>query len=264
MRRILPIICAPLLLSAPAYAVSDGSDADLARTPFIAKINGCTGTLIAPDRILTAAHCVDGLDPTGKVAVLGGEHTVAVRGYARVRGYELQFPFEKGDLRNATAVDDVGLVLLEQPVTGIAPVALATDDSLATPGRRVEILGYGQTKVPRKDQPPVGSDILQTGGVSLISRDTCAREYPGAIGPRELCAQDPGGRVQPCSGDSGGPLLARDGDRYVQLGVLSWGSEVKGGRCGTHDRPGCGCASRSTARSSPTPTSRSRRSRRAR
>ena len=43
MRRILPIICAPLLLSAPAYAVSNGSDADLARTPFIAKSMAAPG-----------------------------------------------------------------------------------------------------------------------------------------------------------------------------------------------------------------------------
>jgi hypothetical protein len=94
--------------------------------------------------------------------------------------------------------------------------------------------------VPRKDAPPLGSDVLQTGSVNLISREACSRAYPGAIGARELCAQDPDGRpiVQPCSGDSGGPLLAREGDRYVQLGVLSWGSEVKGGKCGTHDRPG--------------------------
>ena len=35
-------------------------------------------------------------------------HSVAVRGYARVRDYELQFPFETGDLRNATAVGREG------------------------------------------------------------------------------------------------------------------------------------------------------------
>ena len=83
-----------------------------------------------------------------------------------MRGYELQFPFEKGDLRNATAVDDVGLVLLEQPVTGIAPVVLATDDSLATPGRRVEILGYGQTRRRARTRRRSAREILQTGSVA--------------------------------------------------------------------------------------------------
>ena len=52
------------------------------------------------------------------------------------------------------------------------------------PGLHVKIFGYGLTKVPTKDAPPLGSPILQTGGVSLISRDACAGEYPGAIGPR--------------------------------------------------------------------------------
>ena len=81
MRRILPVPIAPLLLSAPAYAVSNGSEADLAKTLFIAKVNGCTGTLIAPDRILIAAHC--GLYPTGQFAVIGGETRVGVRGTRR-------------------------------------------------------------------------------------------------------------------------------------------------------------------------------------
>ena len=41
----------------------------------------------------------------------------------------------------------------------------------------------------------------------------------------EICAMQPGKRIDSCYGDSGGPLVvpAADGDRPVQVGIVSWG-----------------------------------------
>jgi hypothetical protein len=55
-----------VLTATPAAAVSGGARAAIADAPYIAWLpEGCTGTLIAPDRILTAGHCLPEFTPVG-------------------------------------------------------------------------------------------------------------------------------------------------------------------------------------------------------
>jgi hypothetical protein len=58
--------------------------------------------------------------------------------------------------------------------------------------------------------------------------------------PTEICGQDlsgDGALTEPCAGDSGGPLLAQGPSGPVQIGVTSWGSEVKDKDCGVAHLP---------------------------
>jgi hypothetical protein len=223
-------------------ALSGGAPVDFQTVPYVASLGGCTATLIAPDRVLTAAHSLlEKPDPSTFAESVGVEAHAdippaaarRVKGYAIAPGFKLAFPFAHRSPQNATAVNDVALIVLAKPVKGVTPIRIAGpgDRALEQPGDPVRLLGYGITKPRSFDTPP-----LQGGDLSVISAGDCRKAYPGAIVASEICAQDlaPGELTQPCPGDSGGPLISQG----VQIGVTSWASEVKDKDCGEARLPG--------------------------
>jgi secreted trypsin-like serine protease len=221
-----------------ATRVRDGRSS----VPFIAALpNGCTGTLIAPDRILTAGHCLDNFSPTNFPIQIGTAQSpgftsggIQARGFAIEPRFKESFPFAHKSPQNAIALYDVGIILLAQPVTDVAPVRLGTraDEKVGAAGT---LFGYGITDTS------VFNKALRTGGQTVISASKCAKAYPKAIIASEICAQDLEHRRAPfiyaCPGDSGGPFLKRTPQGPVEIGITSWGPEVKAAKCGAKPLP---------------------------
>ena len=176
----------------------------------------CSGTLVSPSVILTAAHCVAG----GATAIRAfffpnGDTENTYDAVAYAINPEFDFPFA-----------DLSMVLLEAPVVGIAPAPLAS----RKPRRRKlgTIVGYGEDGV--------GNVGLKEMGTVRLAK--CPKRFPalglarGALA-RSVCWRAHHGKQDTCHGDSGGPLLIRGSVAGVTSGgdpncsgVLSWDTSV--------------------------------------
>jgi V8-like Glu-specific endopeptidase len=176
----------------------------------------CTGTLVSPSVMLTAAHCV-AEGPLAIDAVFFP--TPTTRSSYAVIAYEIhpEFNFPEADL---------AVLLLEAPVVDVTPISLV-----------------GQTPRPRTQGTIVGYGKDETGRVGLKEMGTvrlkrCPRRVPalglwrGAL-TRAICWRSRPSQQDTCHGDSGGPFLIGNtlagvtsgGDPHCS-GTLSWDTNV--------------------------------------
>lgn len=162
----------------------------------------CSGTLVGPKTVLTAAHCIG--DYPQYFVVFGGRTSQPARAI-RMRA-QVSDPGYDG-----TRGDDFGLVRLATAVTDIAPIPLNTAPvTAAWLGLPIRHAGFGVTDGTTQTR----SDAKRE--VSYALRQIMANEIEsGAAGK------------QTCSGDSGGPgfMVPPGGTSEVLVGVVSWGDQ---------------------------------------
>jgi secreted trypsin-like serine protease len=232
MRRLLVLVLSAMLVSTGTAAAGEqvvgGERASIEANPWAVYLTDpggaqfCGGTLVAPTKVLTAAHCAFGRGPDDLRVVAGREDKLNRGAGVSVRPADVWI--HKGYV-SADEGEDVAVLTLPQPLPYTPlPIAELTDRALYQPGTQLRALGWGRVSENGKT-----SRFLLQAVVPVLPDDYCAESYPQFVKTAMFCAGYEGGKIDTCQGDSGGPVVA-DGKL---VGVTSWGEG-----CAREGKPG--------------------------
>ena len=226
--RSSPVLVLAVLSAAvaPAGAVVGGSDGDQGEYPAVAEISygvfQCTGTLIAPDKVLSAGHCssLTGAAVSSPAAWPAPLVDVRIGDVRPGRG-------ERVPVRSIAVHPDY--LLTDGYTRRRSRSRAGPERDLWSAGTTATIAGFGDTS--EGGDPP---DVLQDAQVPITTDPYCDGAYSNFDVATMVCAGFPEGGVDTCQGDSGGPLFGRDA-----AGVLRVvGSTSFGEGCARPGKPG--------------------------
>lgn len=204
----------------------------------------CTCTLIAPDVVLTAAHCLDTYsltfgfleaenlafyvtfdDDLGDMyeALSNGQPGALPDDAAPASAWIAHEGFALDSMQQVDGpgeFDDIALVFLEEPISERAFSFLPdeAEAELVEEGLDVVAVGYGQ-----QDAAP--ANPFEPPEPGTIGERQAAESFVNEVGPTEMQIGDEEDSPRKCHGDSGGPSYAEIGlrgeDRWRVIGVTS-------------------------------------------
>ncbi|GLX80291.1 hypothetical protein tinsulaeT_36310 [Thalassotalea insulae] len=190
----------------------------------IQDLNGshfCGGSIVGQDLILTAAHCMEGVNgESPNIQVRVGAHSLTDGSGQAIKVAKTYTNQEYPNLSK-----DVAILKLEQEITdpNTAIIKLA-DQSFFNANIKekapLTVSGWG-TLTSGGSMP----DKLMAVSVPFVTNEVCnsAEAYSGQIQDTEICAGYKEGGKDSCQGDSGGPLMFAKNNEFYQVGVVSWG-----------------------------------------
>jgi hypothetical protein len=214
-----------LLSTAPAMAIVGGgapSTEGVARSVVTivgSRGNFCTGSLIAPKIVLTAAHCVQ---PGAEYRIV--DNSSGQPALQPIRSVAIHPAFKMDAMLAHRATADVALLQLDAPLKGKSPAILGMPNIPIEVGGRFTIAGIGVT---------VRGDGKSGGTIRVVGLGASGK--PGTLQIRLVDPVGQGTRagLGACTGDSGAPVFEDKPSGAVIVGVVSWST-------GPNGSDGCG------------------------